>query len=314
MAGTLALLDNAVTRVVANKLESDHNRLLGTHNTMHLARAVSRVNNAGYLHHRRRLYEQSLPQLFDENGPPACPHTRMKDGWALDTSRLLPHIDQLIEESQQIIKERGGVHRGGGERSFFQQILTDEHIARFPSILNFATSTDVLRTVIDYMKMIPTLSVSKPLGVRLAESDAKLSEPTNGLYRESQLFHRDYHDLPMVYVIVALRDVTLQSGPFSILPASVSARASVALEYGKRGRPYRITDEEMYKHVDRKDLFEFACPAGSVLFVDSSACFHYGSRDAIVPRYLMMYAYVSVCRTDFGDLLRKESPQPVVDD
>jgi hypothetical protein len=28
----------------------------------------------------------------------------------------------------------------------------------------------------------------------------------------------------------------------------------------------------------------------------------------------MMYAYVSVCRTDFGDILRKESPAPVLDD
>lgn len=308
------IIDNSLTRKVANRLEEDHNRTLGTTNTMRMARFVNRVSNREYAAMRRDAHRTMLPQLFEENGPLTRPVLPMQDGWAVDTSRTLPHLDQLIEDSQQVIRERGGVHRGGGDRSFFQQILTDEHIARFPSILDFATSSDILRTVIDYMKMIPTLSVSKPLGVRLNESDAKLSEPTNGAYRESQLFHRDYHDQPMVYAIVTLRDVTHESGPFSILPASISARASAALQYGRRGRAYRITDDQMYATVDRKELFEFAHPAGSVLFVDSSACFHYGSRDAIIPRYLMMYAYVSVCRTDFGDILRKESPIPVLDD
>jgi hypothetical protein len=312
MIGTL--IDNSFTRNVATRLEADHNKMLGTSATMRMARAVSRVSNRKSAAARRRYHAMQLEELFAENGSQTRPTLAMRDGWAVDRTRSLPHLEQLIEDSQVIIRERGGVHRGGGERSFFQQILTDEHIARFPSILNFATSSDILRTVIDYMGMIPTLSVSKPLGVRLNESDAKLSEPTNGVYRESQLFHRDYHDQPMVYVIVTLRDVTEKSGPFSILPASTSARASAALGYGGRGRAYRITDEQMYSVVARSDLFEFACPAGSVLFVDSSACFHYGSRDAVIPRYLMMYAYVSVCRTDFGDLLRKESPTPVLDD
>ena len=172
----------------------------------------------------------------------------------------------------------------------------------------------MLQTVIDYLGFLPTLSVSQPLGVRLAESDARLAEPKSGSYCESQLFHCDYHDSPMVYMIVALQDVTLRSGPFSFLPASVSRRAAAALRYGRRGCPYRISDEAMYSVAGRDDLIELICPAGTVLFIDSSRCFHYGSRDAVIPRYLMMYAYVSVCRTDFGDLLRKESPTLVVDD
>jgi hypothetical protein len=38
---------------------------------------------------------------------------------------------------------------------------------------------------------------------------------------------------------------------------------------------------------------------------DSSRCFHYGSRDCAIPRYQMMYAFVSPCRTDFSDMLVK---------
>jgi hypothetical protein len=216
-------------------------------------------------------------------------------------------------ESQEIIRERGGVVRGGGSREFFQQIVTDGHIARCPSILDFATSSDVLLPAIRYLGFIPTLSAAKPLGVRLAESDQWFVPDWDGKYRASQLFHCDYHDTPMVYVIVCLRDVTRESGPFSFLPISASDRARAALGYHRRGVPYRMTDEEVFRVVDRRELIELAYPAGTVLFLDSSRCFHYGSRDCSKPRYLMMYAYISVKRTDFTDLLRKESPVPLED-
>jgi hypothetical protein len=308
------LLDNVFLRKAAAALESDHNRLLGIRNTMRLAKSFNRLKNRRECRLRRQLYDEHLPALLEENGPAEHQAPKMTDGWVIDSSRRFKHLDRLLADAQQIIAERGGVHRGGGERSFFQQILTDEHIARFSSILDFATSTDVVAPVVDYMRSIPVLSVSKPLGVRLAESDVRFAEPSDGVYRESQLFHRDYHDAPMVYVIVTLRDVTRESGPFSFLPAAASRQATAALRYGRRGRSYRVADEEIYSTTSREELVELACPAGTVLFVDSSLCFHYGSRDAVVPRYLMMYAYVSVCRSDFGDLLRKESPVPVLDD
>jgi hypothetical protein len=287
---------------------------LGIRNTMRVARAFNHLKNRRQCAFRKRLYAHHRHELLAENGPIGHRAPRLEDAWAIDDSRAFRHLDRLLEDAQEVIAERAGVQRGGAERSFFQQLLTDEHIARFPSFLDFATSSEVLEPVLDSMGCIPVLSVAKPLGVRLNESDERLGDPTNGTYRESQLFHRDYHDAPMVYVLVTLRDVTRQSGPFSILPASTSDAATAALRYGRRGRSYRVQDDEMYDAVDRSALFEFARPAGSVLFVDSSRCFHYGSRDAAIPRYLMMYAYVSVCRCDFGDVLRKERPAPVVDD
>jgi hypothetical protein len=208
----------------------------------------------------------------------------------------------MVADAQEAIRDRG-----------VQQIVTDGHIARYPSILDFATSSDVLLPAIRYLGFIPTLSTAKPSGVRLAESDQRFVPDWDGKYRASQLFHCGYHDTPMVYVIVCLRDVTRESGPFSFLPASASDRARAALGYHRRGVPYRVSDHEIFSAVDRKELVEFAYPAGTVLFLDSSRCFHYGSRDCVKPRYQMMYAYVSVARTDFTDLLRRESPVPLQD-
>ncbi|HEX5138377.1 MAG TPA: hypothetical protein VFY93_15480 [Planctomycetota bacterium] len=306
------MLDNGLTRWAAAKLEHDHNRMLGSRATMGIARSFNGWKNRRCVRFREEKY-RSLDELIRENGAPKGPAIELKDGWAIDTSRTLPHLDRLLQESQEIIAERGGVVRGGGSREFFQQIITDAHIARYGSILDFATSSDVLLPAIRYLGFLPTLSAAKPLGVRLAESDQRFVEDWDGKYRASQLFHCDYHDSPMVYVIVCLRDVTRASGPFSFLPISASDRVREALRYRRRGVPYRMSDEEIFRHVDRKELIELAYPAGTVLFLDSSRCFHYGSRDCTVPRYLMMYAYVSVQRTDFTDLLRKESPVPLED-
>jgi len=306
------MLDNRWTRWAAAKVEDDHNRLLGSRATMRLARAFNSVKNRRCVRFRegQRL---RLEELVRENGAPRVPIVEMRDGWVIDTSRSLPHLDRMVADAQEIIAERAGAVRGGGSREFFQQIVTDAHIARYPSILDFATSSDVLLPAIRYLGFIPALSTAKPLGVRLAESDQRFVPDWDGKYRASQLFHCDYHDTPMVYVIVCLRDVTRESGPFSFLPISASDRARAALGYHRRGVPYRMSDDEVFSAVDRKELVEFAYPAGTVLFLDSSRCFHYGSRDCVKPRYLMMYAYVSVRRTDFTDLLRRESDRPLVD-
>jgi hypothetical protein len=279
---------------------------------MALARSFNKLKNRRHVRFRDEQY-RNLAALLDANGAPATPRIELKDGYAIDTSHALPHLDRMIADAQTIIEERRGVVRGGGSRQHFQQLITNAYIERFPSVLDFAASSDVLQSVIGYLGFIPTLSAAKPLGVRLAESSMDYVPDWDGQYRASQLFHCDYHDRPMVYVIVCLRDVTPECGPFSFLSRSVSERAMRELGYHRRGRPYRVADEDLYKVVDRKELVELAYPKGTVLFIDSANCFHYGSRGCVQPRYLMMYAYVSVARTDFTDLLRKEATRPLAD-
>jgi hypothetical protein len=57
----------------------------------------------------------------------------------------------------------------------------------------------------------------------------------------------------------------------------------------------------MYRIVPEEEAIEFCYPRGTVLFIDSSRCFHYGSRNSVEPRYQMMYALISPCRTDFSE-------------
>jgi hypothetical protein len=288
-------------RPMAAALQHDDMARLGIANTMRLSKGWNRLRHGRLQSGLRAEYRERWDELIAENGAPQGRPSLLRDGWALDTTRSLPHLDRLLEEGAQVVAERGGKRLKDTGKLFIQDILAAEDLERFPAILDFALSSEVLTAVADYLKAVPLLSRTLAPGVRLTESRADYDR-SDGPPKESQLFHLDHHDCPLVYVIVLLKDVTPQSGPFCFLPAAASARAAAALGYRRRGRPYRVTDEEMFAVIDPAEVQKLIYPRGTVLFIDSSRCFHYGSRLAIDPRYQMMYNFVSACRTDLSEL------------
>ncbi len=303
---------DAAIKPVAKLLERDSMQAVGVDNTTRIARAYNTLRFGKYHEYRKRQYQENFRKLIEENGNPSAPVNEIKDGWAIDTSGKLPYLRELLAESDKIIEERGGVKRQDFGRPFFQELIKEEHFEKYPSILNFATSSDVLSTICSYLGFIPMLSYSMPYGVRLIESWNKFDNSSDAPLRASQLFHLDYHDKPMAYAIVLLRDVTIEMGPFCFLPKSVSEKVCRGLgNYHTRMGGHRVSDDKVYSIVPESELIKLCYPAGTVLFLDNSACFHYGSRNAVKPRYLMMFAYMSTCRTDFGDVVLKQVRYPV---
>ena len=301
-----------VIKPVASLLEKNSMEVLGVNMTTGIARAYNKLQFGKYNEYRRTQYRENFDKLIEENGRPVAPMNEIKDGWVIDTSGKLPYLRELLAESDKIIEERSGVKRQDFGRPFFQELITEEHFTRYPSILNFATSSDVLSTICNYLGFIPMLSYTLPYGVRLIESWNKFDNAQTAPLRASQLFHLDFHDKPMAYVIVVLRDVTMEMGPFCFLPKSVSDKVCRGLgNYHTRKGGHRVSDEKVYSIVPESELIKLCYPAGTVLFLDNSACFHYGSRNAVKPRYLMMFAYMSTCRTDFGDIVLKQIRYPV---
>jgi hypothetical protein len=292
-------------RPLAVSLQKNHMQKLGIANTMRIAKAYNRLKFGRYDEYRKAQYQNNFDALIRENGALTSPIIEMKDGWALDTSGSLPHLEQLLADAEEIIEELGGVRvkEPGAYRSFFQELPIDEYLERYPSIMDFALSSEVLTTVSNYLKCIPVMSSTLPRPIRFVESSAEYDEATEP--HDSQLYHIDYYAKPMVYVIVLLRDVTMRNGPFCFLPRSVSEEAAETLDYWSRGRPYRFSDEEVHSVADKSEMIELSYPRGTVLFIESTGCFHYGSRNAVERRYQLMYGYTMACRTDFSEVFMK---------
>lgn len=284
----------------------------GLNNLNRAAKLYNTWKHGVRLRARRRTFQRDFAALIAENGAPAGACAEMKDGWAIDSSQSMPHLDRVLEEADRYIKRWGGQPRVPSDRAFIKDILDPARVPQFPSLVDFALSSQMLTTVANFLGYVPVLSSTVPPGIRLVESTAA-GQFGDGIYRTSQLYHLDYHDRPLVYVVVLLRDVTPANGPFTFVPASASDRVARALRYGARGVSYRVSDEVMHRHIDRAtEEIVFAYPRGTVLFLDSSRCFHFGSRDAVKPRYQLMYAYMSPCRMDFSThyQARRHYPMP----
>jgi hypothetical protein len=302
---------NSLGRTLAGWLQASHMSHLGIANTMRLAHATNRIRFYRQERWRRELYCDELAALLEENGSLTRPAIQLKDGWAVDASLSLPHLNRVLEDSEKIIAERSGSRLSADPyRSYFQDVWKTEDLEKYPSVLDFATSSDLLSTVADYLKCIPALSTTLPPGIRFVESNAAFDDqPDNP--KDSQLYHIDYYSLPNVYVIVLLRDATPEHGPWTFLPRSASQKAAKALGYWGRRRGYRVSDQDVYCAADRKDVLEFCYPRGTVLFIDSSACFHYGSRNSIKPRFQLMLGYTGACRTDFSEAILPPKVYPI---
>ncbi|MGE3803557.1 MAG: hypothetical protein AB7K24_02670 [Gemmataceae bacterium] len=265
-----------------------------------------------YLQHQHAFASEWESLLCEHAGHPmAPPRNQIQDGWVIDTTRSLPGLEQLLEDAGNIVRERGGKKHSDVQQPYFRNLFFYDDIHHYPSLLNFALSAEVLATVANYLQTVPVLSKTRPPGIRFMESNQNLDPEPPRPFGESQLYHLDLHDMPLVYVIVLIEDVTFECGPWTFLPASASRRARKQLGYQKRGNPYRITDEEMYRVVERNEAIEFSYPKGTVLFIDSSRCFHFGSRNSVKPRYQLMYGYTSVSRCDFSQTFMPSFPYPL---
>jgi len=299
---------------LAKRLHSDHMQLLGISETMRLAHAWNHLQYGHQNRWRRDLYQTQLPMLLDQNGAPDRGPIRLQDGWAIDSSLSLPHLERMLEEADQIVAERAGkrLSAHGAYRSFFQNMWDPiEDPLKYPSFLDFATSSEVLATVAHYIGSIPALSTTLPPGIRLVESNVLFDEQPE-VPKDSQLYHIDYYSLPNVYVLVLLQDTTIEHGPWTFLPRSTSQIVSEKLGYWKFGRGYRLTDEEVYSVADRSEVIEFCYPRGTVLFIESSGCMHYGSRRSVKPRFQLMLGYTGACRTDFSESFMTQQHYPIL--
>jgi hypothetical protein len=298
-------------RLLGKVLERDHMRALGFDRTSRLARWYNALAHGSALRYRRSQYESGFAELLSENGFAGGSRIEVEDGLARDDSGSLPHLGRLLEEMTEVIAERGG-RNWNAHRPFLQDILGSDGVIRYPSLLAFATSSEAIAPIARHFGYIPHLSQENfPPPVRVMESTTKFDPQPEGPYRSSQLWHRDYHSTPTFYVIVLLRETTPESGPLHYLSKSTSDRVAAAMRYGSRRCPHRVPDDVMDSLVDHEEVMTLCGPPGTVLFIDSSKCFHFGSRNAVKPRYQVQYSFISPVRNDFGDLIHERRSLPV---
>ncbi|WP_379548678.1 hypothetical protein ACFCW2_05790 [Qipengyuania sp. DSG2-2] len=131
-------------------------------------------------------------------------------------------------------------------------------------LLQWVFRADVIDAAIDYFSGRCRLD-----GINLLYSPAR----PGGALSESQFWHRDYDDSRSFHAITYLNDVLDEdAGPFVFVDKADTRRIS--------GSPIirRIDDPTFEAELGDGQIHRFYGEAGSTVFVDPAACYHYGSR------------------------------------
>jgi hypothetical protein len=138
---------------------------------------------------------------------------------------------------------------------------------------------------------------SKPV---LADAVIWYSPNDQELVGGSQFYHFDNFDTRQVRCVFPLTEITERSGPLTIFEADESERIYRKLIKSGRikRRSTKVLDEWIYP-LTIKDPIQVMAGPGSVIFVDTDNCFHYGSRPAPESRMVLMLEF---CTSGARDL------------
>lgn len=204
------------------------------------------------------------------------------DGFArfdMDTfdgmARVVSRCRALFDERRSELSKQAFVLNPN--KMFLLSVLAGDDFCAHPDLLRFMVSRPILDVATRYLGAVPLLA-----GANLWWS------PPNRSAASSQLFHTDNEDWRQLKIFINLFDTEGAHGPFTFLPATISAAAV------KRNRYVtgRLTDEQVFAVASADELVRLTGPAGSGGFVDTSRCLHYGSRGNTEDRLVLAFQFL----------------------
>jgi hypothetical protein len=137
-----------------------------------------------------------------------------------------------------------------------------------PALLRVALDRRMVTLAASYLGVLPVL----------ADVDYFLSLPSTPPWTKSQLWHCDDDAPRQLKMFIYCDDVGQDDGPLDIVAAIHSSHVRAEIKYRYAGRRYRVSDELMDRHLARDKQLSLCGPRGTTLVVDTSRCFHKGSR------------------------------------
>jgi hypothetical protein len=204
---------------------------------------------------------------------------------------LDPEAAAIVSDGNALIDSIGhdGLLERGAKGGFIARgFLPDASLELGSPYLDLALSERVVGPVAAYLGVVPVL----------ADIDIWYSAHHPKAPKSSQLWHLDHADTTQVKVWVHIGDIEAPSGPLTVLDASTSAALADAFDYNF-SESYRLADDA----VPTEQCVALDGPAGTVDFVDTSRCFHFGSRVAAEgsPRRVAIIQYLTPYSFKFAD-------------
>lgn len=185
-------------------------------------------------------------------------------------------VDTVMESDIERKKQKAN-------KPFMMRLLDQASFTLDSSILRFALQREIVAIASAYLGVVPVLQFANVF----------ISTATGADLVKSQLYHCDSDDVEQMKVFVLCEAVTAEMGPLTILRADDSEVLRIRSAYRFNTR---LTDAQVGELLGgRPSETALIGPAGTTAFIDTSRCFHYGSRidDPAVRRIIVLLQYVT---------------------
>tara|TARA_B100001093_G_C26849143_1_gene1024231 strand:+ start:3108 stop:3971 length:864 start_codon:yes stop_codon:yes gene_type:complete len=202
-----------------------------------------------------------------------------KEGFVfLNKKNALP--ENLLRNLENFCTERriSEIQNENNDKNFMINLLKENDVQKIDGLLDFSLNKNIVNIASNYLNTIPFLAYIYLF----------YSFPNNSV-NSSQLFHCDTEDDSQLKLFFYLDDVDDNNGPFVFIPKNKSLEIMRKTKYqGKR-----LTDNQVYEHINRNEVIKFTGKKGSGLAIDTCGCLHYGSRENVKPRKLLMIQFTN---------------------
>jgi hypothetical protein len=226
------------------------------------------------------LQRKNMGHIFLKNNPNFF-QIDQNLGYGFFDAKKIPWGNEVIKIGKKIFEEKfflSEIKNKNDGKYFRSDLLTDLELKNYPEFMLFATNNEIVAAATKYLKTFPVLTT-----IRLWYSDI------NNTIQSSQYYHIDQEDYNQFKVFVNISDVNHLNGPITFIDAVASAKI-----YKMARNPFhRVCDDEIFKFADNNEVLELVGDSGSGAFVDTSSCFHMGSRTREGGRLLLMISFVA---------------------
>jgi hypothetical protein len=196
--------------------------------------------------------------------------------------------DELAVAAAQLLEARSvddvlAKRKGAGRKRFLINVLDAATLDVNHPAVRLALRPDLLAAIAAYMGTVPVLR-----SIQVFYSGTLDREPTS-----SQLYHCDADDTRQLKIFVLCSKVESANGPLTMLDATRSGIVRQATGYTFHSR---LTDQQVDDALGGPTrATELVGEPGAVGLVDTSRCFHFGSRvvPGAAPRLVTMIQFLS---------------------
>lgn len=201
-----------------------------------------------------------------------APPYRLRDGYWTFGPNDIPGAAEVVAACRALFDSRGREYPDSN-KPFLRRVIEGAAFQE-TDLFRFMIRRDILDTAAAYLGSAPLLH------------DARLMwSPPNETAERSQRYHCDSVDRTQVKIFINIFDTDESCGPLTFIPATASEAVRNRIGYAMGAK----LDDDLF---DGSDAVRLIGPPGSGGMVDTSRCFHYGSRGNLRDRLVLMFHFV----------------------